>query len=72
MRLAHSQTRLIADRVRRYLGAQAKIWLFGSRVDDRQQRVGDVDLDVETDHPELLLEPSCKISQEESLELLFA
>jgi hypothetical protein len=71
MRLTPSQAHLITDRVRRHFGVQAKTWLSGSRVDDHK-RGGDVDLDVETDRPELPPEPRCKISLEEPLELLFA
>lgn len=55
MRLTASQTRLVADRVRRHLGARAKIWLFGSRLDDHK-RGGDVGLYVETEYSELLPE----------------
>lgn len=68
MRLTSNQTRLITDRIRHHFGAQAKIWLFGSRVDDHK-RGGDVDLYVETDHPEILPELRCKISLEEALDL---
>ena len=68
MRLTASQTRLIADCVRRHLGARAKIWLFGSRLDDHK-RGGDVDLYVETEYPELLPELRCKLSLEEALDL---
>jgi len=69
MRLTLSQTQLITDSVHRHFGAQAKIWLFGSRTDDCK-RGGDVDLYVETDRPELLRELRCKISLEEALDLL--
>jgi len=68
MRLTLSQTQLITDGVHRHFGAQAKIWLFGSRTDDCK-RGGDVDLYVETDRPELLRELRCKISLEEALDL---
>lgn len=68
MRLTPSQTQLIGERIRLHFGAQAKIWLFGSRVDDGK-RGGDVDLYVETDYPELLPELRCKISLEEALDL---
>jgi predicted nucleotidyltransferase len=68
MRLTSSQTRLITDSVHRYFGAQAKIWLFGSRADDCR-RGGDVDLYIEAEHPELLNELKCKINLEEALDL---
>jgi predicted nucleotidyltransferase len=68
MRLTLSQTQLITDSVHRHFGARAKIWLFGSRTDDCK-RGGDIDLYVETDHPELHLELRCKISLEEALGL---
>ncbi len=68
MRLTPEQTRLITDRIHRYFGAEARVWLFGSRVEDGR-RGGDVDLYVEADHPELLPELRCKISLEEALDL---
>jgi len=61
MRLSASQQQCILDATRRYFGAGAKVWLFGSRVDDRQ-RGGDVDLYVE---PAL----RCKLAIEEGLDM---
>lgn len=55
MRLTPEQAELIRCRVRRHLGAQARIWLFGSRVDDHR-RGGDVDLYVEPQTPASLVE----------------
>lgn len=50
MRLTPEQAQTIRHCVRHHLGAQARIWLFGSRVDDRR-RGGDIDLLVEADAP---------------------
>ena len=46
MRLRDEQRQLIVDTARRMLGADVKVSLFGSRVDD-QAKGGDVDLYVE-------------------------
>ncbi|OQW90509.1 MAG: hypothetical protein BWK78_06815 [Thiotrichaceae bacterium IS1] len=48
MRLTSSQVQAIKTTVTRVLGIPHTIWLFGSRVDDRQ-RGGDIDLFIETD-----------------------
>jgi len=45
MRLSSSQIEAIKQEAEHYFGALAEVWLFGSRVDDRQ-RGGDVDLYV--------------------------
>lgn len=47
MRLTPFQTRTIVDVARQQLGPDVRIWLFGSRTDDRL-RGGDIDLLVET------------------------
>jgi len=47
MRLTTSQANTIRDTARRCFGADAEVWLFGSRVDDTR-RGGDIDLYVET------------------------
>nr|ART39045.1 H394 [uncultured bacterium] len=47
MRLSHAQVRRLKDTVRQCFGADARVWLFGSRVDD-EQRGGDYDVYVET------------------------
>ncbi|MDN5870644.1 MAG: nucleotidyltransferase domain-containing protein [Nitrococcus sp.] len=46
MRLTQWQAMTIRRGVRRVFGAQASVWLFGSRVDD-QCRGGDIDLYIE-------------------------
>lgn len=46
MRLAYEQISFIKQTVAEYFGSDARIWLFGSRVDD-VKRGGDVDLYVE-------------------------
>ena len=46
MRLTPDQTRAIRQGIQRHMGEHARIWLFGSRVND-SRRGGDVDLYVE-------------------------
>lgn len=46
MRLSEKQVDLIKSAATEVLGDEARIWLFGSRVDD-QRRGGDIDLYVE-------------------------
>jgi predicted nucleotidyltransferase len=46
MRLTEEQHTKIRDAVQRTLGDQARVWLFGSRVDD-DAKGGDIDLYVE-------------------------
>lgn len=46
MRITNSQRKSISSELTRWFGTDARIWLFGSRVDD-SQRGGDVDLYVE-------------------------
>lgn len=46
MRLTPTQQTAILDCAHRHFGADARVWLFGSRVDD-QKRGGDIDLWVE-------------------------
>jgi predicted nucleotidyltransferase len=51
MRLNAEQTLAIRHAINAHLGEGARVWLFGSRVDDRR-RGGDVDL---------LAEPQCPV-----------
>lgn len=46
MRLTPDQAEAIRHRIRSCMGSRARIWLFGSRVDENR-RGGDVDLFVE-------------------------
>lgn len=46
MRLKPEQTQFIKSTIARHFGDDARIWLFGSRVDDAK-RGGDVDLFVQ-------------------------
>lgn len=48
MRLSESQIKVIREQAFELFGGSVKIWLFGSRVDDRQKG-GDIDLFLETD-----------------------
>ena len=48
MRLTSSQNQLVKDAVARHFGPNARVWLFGSRIDD-SRRGGDFDFYVETD-----------------------
>ena len=68
MRLAPEQVRIIKAVVRREFEPDARIWLFGSRANDLRQG-GDIDLYVETRHPELLRELRSKIGIEEAIDL---
>ncbi len=69
MRLTPTQHQQILQATRLNFGANANVWLFGSRVDD-SRRGGDVDLYVETDQASTLLSAlRCKIELEESLDL---
>jgi len=51
MRLTARQHTTLVAAVRRHFGAQARLWLFGSRVDD-SARGGDFDLMVQADGPD--------------------
>jgi len=69
MRLTTSQIETIRQAARQSFGADARLWLFGSRVDDAK-RGGDVDLYVEPTQGNTLLSTlRCKISLEDSLDL---
>ena len=46
MRLTEEQQNIIRETTREVFGAEARVWLFGSRVDD-SRRGGDIDLYVE-------------------------
>jgi predicted nucleotidyltransferase len=47
MRITEKERQVLRDEARKAFGADAKIFLFGSRVDD-SRRGGDIDLLVET------------------------
>jgi len=69
MRLSAAQQQCILQATWQNFGEDAKVWLFGSRVDDTR-RGGDVDLYVETTQSNnLMAELKCKIALEESLDL---
>jgi predicted nucleotidyltransferase len=48
MRLTEQQRGIIRTTITETFGAETRVWLFGSRVDDNQ-RGGDIDLLIETD-----------------------
>lgn len=69
MRLSTTQQQDILQATRQNFGTDARVWLFGSRVDDTR-RGGDVDLYVETEQrisPMSVLR--CKMVIEERLDL---
>lgn len=69
MRLTSSQIETIRQTARQNFGADASVWLFGSRVDDAR-RGGDVDLYVESTQVNTLMSAlRCKIALEDSLDL---
>lgn len=69
MRLSTEQQQSILQATRKNFGADANVWLFGSRADDAR-RGGDVDLYVETNQRNSWLSAlHCKIAIEESLDL---
>lgn len=47
MRITANQLRIVKALSRRYFGEDAKLWLFGSRVDD-EKKGGDYDFLIET------------------------
>lgn len=69
MRLTPAQIDNIREVARQNFGADALVWLFGSRADD-SKRGGDVDLYVEAPHRDTLMSAlRCKILLEDSLDL---
>ncbi|MCK5715909.1 MAG: hypothetical protein KAH77_00355 [Thiomargarita sp.] len=48
MRLTQQEQQIIKDAVYDVMGTHARVWLFGSRVED-SQRGGDIDLFIETE-----------------------
>ncbi len=69
MRLTPAQQDVIHQATRLNFGEDAKVWLFGSRVDD-SRRGGDVDLYIETKHiTNILSSVCCKIAIEDAIDL---
>ena len=68
MRITPEQAQLIKTTIAREIDPGARIWLFGSRVDD-QRRGGDIDLYIETEYPDLMRKIRCNIKLEEALDL---
>jgi len=55
MRLAESHVNLIKTLTLKFFGKNAKVYLFGSRIDDHKKG-GDIDIYIETDINENVLE----------------
>ena len=68
MRLTPTQIDCIKTTTRQVLGEDARVILFGSRVND-QARGGDVDLYVESDNLALMSKVRCKIKLQDQLDL---
>ena len=64
MRISAEQRDKILDVVRRHMGAEAHVWIFGSRADDRK-RGGDIDLYVEARPGDYLSEVRCRSELED-------
>jgi predicted nucleotidyltransferase len=59
MRITTTQAEQAVAIIRNALGADAEVWLFGSRADD-SKRGGDVDLYAETSLPGVLLDETVR------------
>lgn len=68
MRISQNQVQLIAESIHHHLGESARMWLFGSRLDDKK-RGGGLDIYVETDRHTLGDEIRCKLQLEQSLDM---
>ncbi len=69
MRLTPAQQSVIHQATLLNFGEDAKVWLFGSRVDD-SRRGGDVDLYIETKHITTIISSlRCKIAIEDAIDL---
>lgn len=68
MRISAADADFIVQGVRRHLGDQAGVWVFGSRLDD-EKRGGDLDLYVEAPPHSLMDEVRCKLQLEEALDM---
>lgn len=60
MRITDIQATTILEGVHKYCGKNARVWLFGSRVDDAK-RGGDIDLYIETEIKDTLLDAKLKL-----------
>ena len=69
MRLTPDQAHAIRQRIHTHMGQHARIWFFGSRVDD-SRRGGDVDLYAEPETaPDLTARLRCKSELADLLDL---
>ena len=63
MRIHNSLAAFIKQRVQKYFGANARVYLFGSRANDFEKG-GDIDLYVETDSKGPVFERKIKLLQD--------
>lgn len=68
MRISPDQLDTITRCIRHWLGDEAQVWLFGSRLDDAK-RGGDVDLYVETLPHDIMNDMACKAELQDVLDL---
>lgn len=68
MRISADAARQAVKLISAQFGDDAKIWLFGSRADDRQ-RGGDVDIFIESDSKDALRKIRCKSALVELFDL---
>ncbi len=70
MRLSEWQRKVIRETVIQIFGETAKVWLFGSRIDNLK-RGGDIDLLIETDNQDVskLVQAEIKLSTQLQLKL---
>lgn len=68
MRITAATADLITHHIHRHLGPSARIWLFGSRLDD-DKRGGDLDLYVEAEPCPIWATLRCKLDLEEELDM---